>query len=526
MIASLLAGSAIAMSAPDVLPDAGLLSSYLADAYVTTSNSELPPGTRALRFSTASVNYGNGRLHLEGGQVIGGLQVVKQRIYRTDGTSWTRDCGFFTYHAAHGHIHFDDWTVFRLRRVTETGGVGEVVRTGAKTSFCILEIVQHNNSLPGHNQSPSYSSCGQVQGLRPGWADVYSSGLEGQYINLTGIPDGTYWLEGQVDPDNLVVESNESNNYARVLVAVGNPPTATADAYEENDSIAQVDALPEAGANSANIGPIDNAMTLDNLSMDDTVDWFRIRITGTFPGSYVRLNSPWLRQGNLNLYVHNSAGTQIRSSADSYNFEQISLEGLAAGTYYIRVTRSGATNNPKYKLTMAPGPNRPPTLSIVAPSAGNHYLERAVDPIPLTWIGGDPDGDPKTVDLFKSRTPEFGPTTQLIDGYDNLPGEGQSLNINTVLFEIGQWFIMARGTDGNVTTDAWAPGRIFLYKKGDMNFNGSVGNDDCRQLDAYLRFGGPMPEGMDKICDMDRNGVLSFFDLKLMLAARGSGLGH
>jgi len=525
MIASLLAGTAIGF-ADDVLPDAGLLSTYLADAYVTTSNPELPAGTRALRFSTASVNYGFGRLQLEGGAIVGNQQVVKQRIFRTDGTSWTRDCGYFTYHAAHGHIHFDDWTIFRLRQVTPGGGVGNVVKTGAKTSFCILEIVPHNNSLPGHNTAPSYSSCGQIQGLRPGWADVYGSGLSGQFIDLTDVPDGTYWLEGHVDPDDLVVESNESNNYARVMVAIGSPPTATADSYEENDTTAQVNALPEGEQDSANLGLIANKRIISGLSMEDSADWFKFRIDAIYPGSYVRINSPWLRQGNINLSLHNSAGTQLRSSAGSYNYEQISLEGLATGYYFVRVTRSTSATNPNYSLTLAPGPNRVPVLNVTAPAAGDHYWEKSVDPIPLTYVGGDPDGDPKLVDLFKSRTPEIGATTELIDGYENLPGDGMSLNINTALFDIGIWYIMARGTDGEATVDAWAPGRVFLYKKGDMNFNNVVGYDDCRALNSYLRGTGPLLEGMTKICDMDRNGVLSFYDLRLMLEEARNGGGH
>jgi len=525
MIASLLAGTAIGL-VEDVLPDAGLLSSYLADAYVTTSNPELPSGTRALRFSTASVNYGLGRLQMEGGAVQGNLQLVNQRIFRTDGSSWTRPCGSFTYHAAHGHIHFDDWTIFRLRRVTASGGVGEVVKTGAKTSFCILEIVSHNTSLPGHNAQPSYSSCGQIQGLRPGWADVYSSGLTGQFIDLTGVPDGTYWLEGHVDPDNLILETDEKNNFARVQVAIGNPPTVTADAYEDNDSVAQVNAKPEGGVNSANLGLIENKRTISALSVDDAEDWFKIRIDAVYPGAYVRMNSPWLRQGNINLSLHNSSGGQIRSSAGSYNYEQISLEGLAAGSYFVKVTRANSTNNPNYSLTLAPGPNRAPSLTVTAPATGDHYIERAVDPIPITWVGSDVDGDPKLVDLFKSRTNTIGATTELIDGYENLPGEGQTVNINTVLFDIGIWYVMARGSDGEASTDAWAPGRIFLYKKGDMDFNNAVGYNDCRALNAYLRGSGPLLEGMNKICDMDRNGVLSYYDLRLMLEEARLGGGH
>ena len=59
---ALLAATTVAAQVRDLLPDITLLPRYLATAYVTTTNSELPPGTRALRFSTASYNMGEGRI--------------------------------------------------------------------------------------------------------------------------------------------------------------------------------------------------------------------------------------------------------------------------------------------------------------------------------------------------------------------------------------------------------------------------------------------------------------------------------
>ena len=70
----------------------------------------------------------------------------------------------------------------------------------------------YKRQVGGHYDGTAYASCGQVQGLRPGWGDVYGSTLEGQFIELTGVPDGQYYLEGLVDPGNLVKESKESNN--------------------------------------------------------------------------------------------------------------------------------------------------------------------------------------------------------------------------------------------------------------------------------------------------------------------------
>lgn len=516
MILSLVAGALIGQ-ASDVLPDVSLLPSYLADAYVTTSNPELPAGTRALRFSTASVNYGNGRFELRGGTISGSTQLVNQRVYRSDGTFYDRPCGSFTYHAAHGHIHFDDWTIFRLRQVLPGGGVGPVVGTGEKTSFCILEIHAYNSSAPGHNTAPSYSSCGQIQGLRPGWADVYGSSLTGQYIELTGIPDGVYWLEGVVDPNNLVLESNPNNNTVRIQVAIGTPPAVVADPYEENDSRTQVDARTEGAPNSPNLGLIVAPRTLSGLSMDDGEDWFKFRVHAGDAGSYARMSSPYLRQGNLNLQLYNAAGTMIRQSADSYNYEQIGLDALPAGTYYLRVVRATTTNNPVYDLSVVPGPNQAPSLVLTQPFAGTVYREKSVETIPCAWQGTDPDNDPKLVTLYRSRVPSVDGSTVEITGYSNLPGGMHNVNINTADFGLGRWHILGIGTDGAAQALAWAPGITMLYKKGDTNFDGKVSKPEAYRLYKLLQENATLPDGWDKICDMDRDGDVDRQDYLRML---------
>ena len=71
-----------------------------------------------------------------------------------------------------------------------------------------------------------YNTCGSVmQGISVGWNDVYGSGLNGQSINVTGIPNGDYWLEDVADPLGAVQESNETNNATRVAITLSTLPT-------------------------------------------------------------------------------------------------------------------------------------------------------------------------------------------------------------------------------------------------------------------------------------------------------------
>ncbi|MBX3115634.1 MAG: hypothetical protein KF836_13800 [Fimbriimonadaceae bacterium] len=516
----LAAFAAMSMGSPvvadDLLPDASLLAYELASAYVTTNNSELPPGTRALRFSTASVNYGLGRLEIRGGAISGGTQLVNQRVYRTDGSFWDRPAGSFIYHPSHGHIHFEDWTIFRLKQVLPNNGVGATVATGAKTSFCIIELRHHDSSAPGHNTAPSYNSCGQVQGLRPGWADVYGASLSGQFIDLTGVPDGVYWLEGDVDPDNLLLESDETNNAVRIQVAIGSVPTAVADSYEDNDSQAITDARPEGGANSPNLGLVLNERIINDLSMEDSADWYKMRIHAGSVGSYIQMDSPYLQQSNLNLSLHNSSGTQIRSSTGSYSWENISLEGLPAGDYYIRVTKSGSGNNPLYRLIISPTPNNPPFLNMELPAAGTRYVEKSYATFPVQWNGGDPDQDPKFVSILRSREAGNNGIAEPIPGYQDMPNAQGSANINTADFGLGKWFVLGVGTDGGAQTLSWAPGAVWIYIKGDINKDGHVHEDDYWMAINLISTTRGLSELDHNILDMDRDGKISRRDMLLL----------
>ncbi|MBL8064488.1 MAG: pre-peptidase C-terminal domain-containing protein [Chthonomonadaceae bacterium] len=521
MFVSLLASMAN-LVVEDVLPDVSLLPSYLAQAFVTTSNPELPGGTKALRFPTASVNYGPGRLELRGGEVSGNQQRVYQRVYRSDNTTYDRAAGWFIYHPSHGHIHFESWTQFILRKRNKDNGVGEIVGTGAKTSFCILEIVEWDNTLGGHNTQPSYSSCGQLQGLRPGWADVYGSSLDGQYINLTGIPDGEYWLEGFIDPNGQVIETNEANNHVLVPLSIGTAPGAQPDAFENNNSIAEVDSKPESGVNSPNFGLLKGIKELKKLSMNDSQDWFKFRMgkTGT-SGDYVRIQSSWMRTGDLDLQLYNSAGTLLASSTGAYNYEQISLSGRAAGTYYVKVVRATTTNNPNYWLTIDPAGPTPPIVKVdgqqtEGATRGTTYVQKAYETIPMSWQYDSEKSSATDISIFKSRTKDASDGV-VVDGLEGLPGHVKSVNILTNQFEVGKWNIFARFRKGGGHVDLFKQGSIIVYRKGDVDFDGKVTVNEAQTLyHDYLKAGKELPEGWDKICDMDDNGQVNMKDYQLM----------
>ena len=135
----------------------------------------------------------------------------------------------------------------------------------------------------------------------------------------------------------------------------GTTPPPSGDAYENNDSKAITDGRPEGAANSPNLGLLTTVRTINNLSMDDGADWYRFRTNGagTAP-DFVNINFTH-SQGDLDMVVYKADGvTQVGSSTSTGNSERVSLNGQAAGTYYVKVYGYNGAQNPQYTLTIDP----------------------------------------------------------------------------------------------------------------------------------------------------------------------------
>ncbi|MEQ1859335.1 MAG: PA14 domain-containing protein [Chthoniobacteraceae bacterium] len=210
---------------PDLVPIADQSSAYLHGWTLDTSSQ---PGRTLLRLTTTIGNRGPGPLEIWGGAVDEDAltQIVNQRIYSVGGAVRDRLAGHFEYHSAHGHIHFEGFATYNLRRVATGNGVGTIIASGGKTSFCILNGRNYWPDL--YNAAPIRNGrggggCGTIQGLSVGYADIYDSALPGQWIDVSGVPSGSYWLEVIADPDNHLSETDETNNTARILVSYTNP---------------------------------------------------------------------------------------------------------------------------------------------------------------------------------------------------------------------------------------------------------------------------------------------------------------
>jgi hypothetical protein len=125
----------------------------------------------------------------------------------------------FVWAPCHGHYHFEDFAIYRLLNAS-----GSVVVTGRKMAFCLEDTKRWRSTAPTARRY----SCNTVQGIQAGWADVYDKAVPCQWIDITGIPGGTYTLELVIDPNNHIAEENEGNNVTRLPVSIPGGCTAPA----------------------------------------------------------------------------------------------------------------------------------------------------------------------------------------------------------------------------------------------------------------------------------------------------------
>mgnify|MGYP001609465181 CR=1 FL=1 len=203
-----------AARADELLPDLSTSSWRLLSAQVDTTTI---PGHELLRFSNSIRNRGRGPLELRGGTVVGDKQEVFQRIFKRDRSYTDQLVGTFIHHPTHQHVHFEGFAQYRLRKMTEQGDVGEIIVQADKTSYCVRNSIIFNPFKRGFRIKNAYKNCDStVQGIGVGRADLYKSDVNGQWVDMTSVAAGNYWLESEVNPDHNIVESNYGNNIARV----------------------------------------------------------------------------------------------------------------------------------------------------------------------------------------------------------------------------------------------------------------------------------------------------------------------
>ncbi len=197
----------------------------------------LPPAAIAMldattmKFSATSWNSGDAKLELvarnpETDPVTGMTkQPVDQRVYCAGGGYYDRPAGKAEYHAAHNHVHYNDYANYILEPADAANPQNP--RQGSKTTFCIMDTTGVNTQLKDasagavFNWCPTQDPSFNTQGMSVGWGDTYGANLAGQSLPIGDLAPGIYRLRHVFDPKNLLLEKDESDNESCKLVEIG-----------------------------------------------------------------------------------------------------------------------------------------------------------------------------------------------------------------------------------------------------------------------------------------------------------------
>lgn len=144
----------------------------------------------------------------------------------------------FEWGACHGHWHFKKYAAYRLWKPADfnrfqqlkaqnpTALTDDIIANnglnpaeGTKRGFCVLDWAVAGE-YKGTRDKKTFDSCGYGttlhgnQGISVGWADTYGKQLQGQWIDVTDVPDGDYILEVETNPQHSFQEARYDNNSA------------------------------------------------------------------------------------------------------------------------------------------------------------------------------------------------------------------------------------------------------------------------------------------------------------------------
>ena len=368
-------------------------------------------------------------------------------------------------------------------------GVGAIVAEGAKTSFCVIDLAVYDNSLPNFDSDGQFHSCGSTtQGLSVGWVDVYNKTLAGQNIDITGVPDGVYWLESEADPDDHILEKNEANNVTRIKVTVGQPAPVNPDAYEPNGTTEVVDGRPVGGNSSPNLGPCGPQRVISGLTIHESLerDYYKFYVNHTGTSSdFVRIDFEH-GLGDLDMRFYNSSGTEVASSTGTTNREEISLNNRSQGWYYVRVHGYQGAVNPAYTLTINPPQNSAPSVTVIDPPAGDVHVEHGVENYVVTWSASDPEADLTWVTVYVNTVPSLNGNEEMLYTTLHTPGSQGLAPINSAELEPGTYWVYCSVTDGGTVTGSWSQGTITFHDHGSVDVPGTPNAGPVtRLLPAY-----------------------------------------
>jgi len=129
----------------------------------------------------------------------------------------------------HNHWHFEQFAKYALL----TSAKSVAVRSH-KVGFCIAPSDAVDLLLPHAVWQPFSvgleGACGLqtalwvAEEMPVGWGDTYIQSIAGQNFDITGVPDGTYYIEVIANPEKVLRETTTSNDVSLRKVVLGGAP--------------------------------------------------------------------------------------------------------------------------------------------------------------------------------------------------------------------------------------------------------------------------------------------------------------
>jgi hypothetical protein len=197
-----------------------------------------------LGFQSSVENIGAGQLQIHGHRAnTESTMIADQVIHMSDGSTETRaGIGTMIFYVPHNHWHYLGFDHYELRKASDYS----LIAPDQKMGFCLGDrfgihegVITDPPVPPGpftenNCESGNPSALAITEGITPGYGDLYSPQVEGQYLNITGVPAGEYEIVHRVNEDHSLLESNYNNDTASVLIklTLSGPPGEQVPAME------------------------------------------------------------------------------------------------------------------------------------------------------------------------------------------------------------------------------------------------------------------------------------------------------
>lgn len=225
----------------------------------------------------------------------------------------------------HNHGHYTDYARYELIDAND-----QTVVVGHKQGFCLKD---------GYDAGPCPNhqfDCND-QGISKGCADLYESTLGCQYLDITGVPAGTYTLRAIVDPFDRISELTKTNNTSAVTVTIpphacSNPVTVPPGGGTLTGTTAGTSTLSGGCGASTNVSPEVGFVWTPNVSGEATLDTCDASATAFDTVLYVREGA--CRGGAQVACNDNATGC---NTAVGEKGSRVSLSVVAGQTYNVVV---------------------------------------------------------------------------------------------------------------------------------------------------------------------------------------------